>query len=568
MNVLVTGGAGFIGSALVRLLVQNGTANVSNVDKLTYAGNLDSLTAVDGSPRYGFAQSDICDAGAMTDLVNRLRPTAIVHLAAESHVDRSIDGPEAFLKTNLLGTGSLLQVALTYWQRLEGEERARFRFLHVSTDEVYGDLGASEELFRETTPYAPSSPYAATKAGSDHLVRAWGRTYGLPVVDHELLEQLRALPVPGEADPAHDPERAARQAAARLRRRPPGARLAVRRGPRAGALRLVLASGRVGETYNIGGHNEQRNIEVVRTICAILRRRFRQHAAAAAFSRPNHVRQRPPRPRHSLRDRCEQDRTRARLDARRDVRQRVSRKPSFGISKTELVAARARRQLSARAHRYEHVDHEHDEESVLAGGTGTRLHPVTLGVCKQLLPDLRQADGLLPAVHADARRHSRSARHLDAAGHGRFEQILGDGSHWGMRSHTPCSRAPRASLRHSSSASRSSKTSRARSCSATICSSAAASRASCKKPRQPRTAPTVFAYRVANPQAFGVVAFDADGRAISIEEKPAQPKSNYAVTGLYFYDSDVVEIAKSLETLGPRRARDHRLNNVYLAEGD
>ena len=218
MNVLVTGGAGFIGSALVRLLVQNGTANVSNVDKLTYAGNLDSLTAVDGSPRYGFAQSDICDAGAMTDLVNRFRPTAIVHLAAESHVDRSIDGPEAFLKTNLLGTGALLQVALTYWQRLEGEERTRFRFLHVSTDEVYGDLGASEELFRETTPYAPSSPYAATKAGSDHLVRAWARTYGLPtlitncsnnygpyqfpekLIPHMILNALHGKPLPVYGD--------------------------------------------------------------------------------------------------------------------------------------------------------------------------------------------------------------------------------------------------------------------------------------------------------------------------------------------------------------------------------
>lgn len=269
MNILVTGGAGFIGSAFVRLLIRTGTVNVLNVDKLTYAGNLESLSEVADSPRYRFARADICDRAAMTQLVDQFRPTAIIHLAAESHVDRSIDGPEAFLQTNLIGTGTLLQVALAYWQRLPEEERRAFRFLHVSTDEVYGDLGQSGDLFRETTPYAPSSPYAATKAGADHLVRAWHRTYGLPtlitncsnnygpyqfpekLIPHMVLNALHGNPLPvyGNGEQVRD-------------------WLYV--DDHARALFRVLTAGRVGETYNIGGRNEQRNIDVVRKICSIL----------------------------------------------------------------------------------------------------------------------------------------------------------------------------------------------------------------------------------------------------------------------------------------------------------
>jgi dTDP-glucose 4,6-dehydratase len=283
MNILVTGGAGFIGSAFVRLLVGTATADVLNVDKLTYAGNLDSLATVNDSPRYRFAQADICDIAAMTDLIAQFRPNAVVHLAAESHVDRSIDGPEAFLKTNLLGTGALLQVALAYWQKLEGDARSRFRFLHVSTDEVYGDLGDSGDLFRESTPYAPSSPYAATKAGSDHLVRAWGRTYGLPtlitncsnnygpyqfpekLIPHMVLNALqgRPLPVYGDGRQIRD-------------------WLFV--DDHARALNVVLSTGQVGETYNVGGRNEQRNIDVVRKICAILQKAVPEASRGRPFA--------------------------------------------------------------------------------------------------------------------------------------------------------------------------------------------------------------------------------------------------------------------------------------------
>ena len=255
----------------MRTFLASGDAHVINVDNLTYAGNLDSLGDAVASPRYAFVQEDICNGAALREAFARHRPDAVVHLAAESHVDRSIDGPGDFLRTNMLGTGELLSVALAYWRDLPADAKERFRFLHVSTDEVYGDLGDSGGSFTEQTPYAPSSPYAATKAGSDHLVRAWGRTYGLPVlitncsnnygpcqfpeklIPHMILNALhgRPLPVYGDGSQVRD-------------------WLYVEDHAR--ALWVVLHGGRVGETYNIGGHNEQRNIDVVRRICAILER--------------------------------------------------------------------------------------------------------------------------------------------------------------------------------------------------------------------------------------------------------------------------------------------------------
>ncbi|MEQ8482879.1 MAG: dTDP-glucose 4,6-dehydratase [Pseudomonadales bacterium] len=267
MKVLVTGGAGFIGSAVVRYLIEHTDARVMNLDKLTYAGNPASVEPVAGSSRYGFEQIDICDRAAVDGLLQAFRPDAVMHLAAESHVDRSIDGPDDFVQTNLVGTYQLLEAARSYWKSLARPET--FRFLHVSTDEVYGDLGDTGALFQESTPYAPSSPYAATKAGSDHLVRAWGRTYGLPVlvsncsnnygpyqfpeklIPHMILNALagKPLPVYGDGSQIRD-------------------WLFV--DDHARALWTVLTRGRVGQTYNIGGHNEKRNIDVVRAICAAL----------------------------------------------------------------------------------------------------------------------------------------------------------------------------------------------------------------------------------------------------------------------------------------------------------
>ena len=268
-KILVTGGAGFIGSAVVRHLMEATEHEVLNVDKLTYAGNLDSLKSVQENPRYQFAQADISDMAAISSLLNTFKPDAILHLAAESHVDRSIDGPAAFIHTNLVGTFTLLECARQYWQALPLAHQQAFRFHHVSTDEVYGDLDGTTDLFTESTPYAPSSPYSASKAGSDHLVRAWHRTYGLPIlltncsnnygpyhfpeklVPHIILNALhgRALPIYGKGDQIRD-------------------WLYV--DDHARALVEVLSRGKVGETYNIGGHNEKTNLQVVQQICAIL----------------------------------------------------------------------------------------------------------------------------------------------------------------------------------------------------------------------------------------------------------------------------------------------------------
>lgn len=268
-TLLITGGAGFIGSAVIRYILRHTAHRVVNVDKLTYAGNLAAVAEVSSDPRYAFERIDICDAHAMRRVFAQYRPAAVMHLAAESHVDRSIEGPAPFISTNIVGTYTLLEVAREYWSSLDDAGRTAFRFHHVSTDEVYGDLDGSDALFTEDTPYAPSSPYSASKAAADHLVRAWHRTYGLPVLitncsnnygPYQYPEKLiplvirnalagRPLPVYGRGDQVRD-------------------WLYVEDHAR--ALYAVLTRGRVGETYNIGGHNEQRNIDVVRQICALL----------------------------------------------------------------------------------------------------------------------------------------------------------------------------------------------------------------------------------------------------------------------------------------------------------
>lgn len=268
LNILVTGGAGFIGSAVVRHLIQQTEHRVCNLDKLTYAGNLESLAEVDQSPRYQFAHVDICDAVAVQQTLAQFQPQAIMHLAAESHVDRSIDGPKAFIDTNIVGTYTLLEATRSYWLQLAPDAQQQFRFHHVSTDEVYGSLGATG-LFTETTAYQPNSPYSASKAASDHLVRAWHHTFKLPVVTtncsnnygpYHFPEKLipliilnalagKPLPVYGKGDNVRD-------------------WLFVEDHAR--ALCLVLLKGQLGETYNIGGHNEKTNLEVVHTVCDIL----------------------------------------------------------------------------------------------------------------------------------------------------------------------------------------------------------------------------------------------------------------------------------------------------------
>lgn len=272
MKFLVTGGAGFIGSAVIRHLINDTNHSVVNVDKLTYAGNLHSLDSVSDSDRYSFEQVDICDSEQIARVYEEYQPDIIMHLAAESHVDRSIDGPGEFIITNIVGTYTLLDEARKYWLTLDDEKKDNFRFHHISTDEVYGDLEGTDDLFTETTPYAPSSPYSASKASSDHLVRAWQRTYGLPTIvtncsnnygPYHFPEKLiplvilnalegKPLPIYGKGDQIRD-------------------WLFVEDHAR--ALVVVATQGEIAQTYNIGGHNEKQNIEVVETICDILDQR-------------------------------------------------------------------------------------------------------------------------------------------------------------------------------------------------------------------------------------------------------------------------------------------------------
>ncbi|WP_304169813.1 dTDP-glucose 4,6-dehydratase [Lonsdalea britannica] len=272
MKILVTGGAGFIGSAVVRHIISNTSDAVVNVDKLTYAGNLESLSDVEDHERYVFVQADICDRAALDDIFQTHRPDAVMHLAAESHVDRSIDGPAAFIETNIVGTYTLLEAARAYWQSLDEAEKSRFRFHHISTDEVYGDLEGVDDLFTETTSYAPSSPYSASKASSDHLVRAWQRTYGFPTIVTNCSNNY---------GPYHFPEKLIPLMILNALEGKPlpvyGNGMQIRDWlyveDHARALYTVVTTGEVGETYNIGGHNEKANIDVVKTICALLEER-------------------------------------------------------------------------------------------------------------------------------------------------------------------------------------------------------------------------------------------------------------------------------------------------------
>ncbi|AXB30242.1 dTDP-glucose 4,6-dehydratase [Vibrio campbellii] len=299
MKILVTGGAGFIGSAVIRHIIRDTQDTVINLDKLTYAGNLESLTEVSDSERYHFEHVDICQRDELDRVFAKHQPDLVMHLAAESHVDRSIDGPAAFIETNVMGTYQLLESARQYWSTLDDTRKAAFRFHHISTDEVYGDLEGTDDLFTETTSYAPSSPYSASKASSDHLVRAWQRTYDFPTLvtncsnnygPYHFPEKLiplmilnaldgKPLPVYGDGMQIRD-------------------WLFVEDHAR--ALYKVVTEGEIGETYNIGGHNEKANIEVVKTICLLLEE-FRPNKPAGVESYESLITYVKDRPGHDVR---------------------------------------------------------------------------------------------------------------------------------------------------------------------------------------------------------------------------------------------------------------------------
>lgn len=314
MRVLVTGGAGFIGSAVLRHFIHNTAHTVLNVDALTYAGNLESLREINSSPRYSFLHQDICNREKMDEAFETFQPEAIIHLAAESHVDRSIDGPRRFVETNIVGTYTLLEAARSYWNELSAPARSRFRFLHVSTDEVFGDLDDTGGFFTEDSAFAPSSPYSATKAGSDHLVAAWHRTYGFPTLvthcsnnygPYHFPEKLiplmilnalsgRPLPVYGQGHQVRD-------------------WLFVEDHVK--ALTRVLEKGVVGRSYNIGGHNEQRNIDVVHKICALLEK-FAPEKPEGLTAYENLITFVPDRPGHDKRYAIDASRLELELDWR------------------------------------------------------------------------------------------------------------------------------------------------------------------------------------------------------------------------------------------------------------
>jgi dTDP-glucose 4,6-dehydratase len=267
-TIFITGGAGFIGSALVRLLVAESDWRIVNIDKLTYAGNLESLAGIAGNPRHLFSRTDICDRVALDALFSEHHPVGVIHLAAESHVDRSIHGPGDFIQTNITGTYTLLEAARAYWSPLDGDAKAAFRFHHVSTDEVFGSLGETG-LFLETTAYQPNSPYSASKAASDHLVRAWHHTYGLPTVMTNCSNNYGPCQFPEKLVPLmiHN---AVSQKSLPIYGKGDNVRDWLYVDDHARALRLVFEHGIPGETYNVGGHNEKTNLEVVDTLCALL----------------------------------------------------------------------------------------------------------------------------------------------------------------------------------------------------------------------------------------------------------------------------------------------------------
>jgi dTDP-glucose 4,6-dehydratase len=566
-TLFVTGGAGFIGSALIRLLIAESDWRIVNIDKLTYAGNLESLADLAGNPRHVFSHTDICDRTALD--ANCSRPPAGRRDPPRRRVARRPLDPRPgrlHRDQHQVGTYTCSKRQGAHWSALDAAAKAAFRFHHVSTDEVFGSLGDSG-LFLETSPYQPNSPYSASKAASDHLVRAWHHTYGLPTVmtncsnnygpcqfPEKLIPLMihnavsdKPLPIYGKGDNVRDwlyvDDHCPRAA--------PG-----------------LRTGRlVGETYNIGGHNEKTNLEVVDTLCALLDELKPRPTASATASRRS--RRRPPRPRQALRHRRRQDPARTGLDAAGELRNRhpqdravVSRQPAWVA---HVVSGEYRQWLDTQLRRPPMIPdypRHHPRRRLRHPPV-----PATLAVSKQLLPIYDKPMIYYPLTTlmlAGIRDILIISTPQDTP---RFEQLLGDGSAVGLTSLRGAAQPgrPGAGLHHR-------RRFRRRCiprpwCWATTSSTATTGhelqlRAASAGSRRaaPRCSPT----RCSDPERYGVVEFDAKGRAISLEEKPKAPKSNYAVTGLYFYDNQVVDVARNLKPSPRGELEITDLNRIYL----